>query len=170
MKNYVLVGFMGSGKTTIGHSLADALGLQHVDLDERIVQEAGMPVTEIFRKEGEQGFRRRETALLEKLIEGGGEGFVYSAGGGIVIEKVNRQLLHRLGTVILLDVSSREVIRRIGKDQSRPLLQAPDREKRVMELMAARRSAYEESSDFAVRVDGRTPEDITEEICRRTAG
>lgn len=167
MNNYVLIGFMGSGKTTIGHALAETLGMTHVDLDECIVREAGMPVTEIFRREGEQGFRLRETDLLQRLADSGTEGTVYSTGGGIVLEERNRPLLHRLGTVVLLDVSSTEVIRRLGRDHSRPLLQGPDREKRVRELMAHRRAAYEESCDFSVRVDGRTPEEITEVIQRR---
>lgn len=169
MDNYVLIGFMGSGKTTIGRALAEELHLQHQDLDDLIVEEAGKPVTQIFREEGEQGFRKRETGLLQRLILSGEEGIVYSTGGGIVLEKENRKLLHQLGTVVLLDVTGKEVIRRLGEDSTRPLLQGPNREKRIYTLMSRRKSAYEESRDVTVFVDGKTPEEIVAEIQKKTA-
>ena len=84
MNNYVLIGFMGCGKTTIGRELAGKTGMKQLDTDALIVQRAGMPVAEIFHKEGEQGFRRRETELLKELTSDRRENVIYSTGGGIV--------------------------------------------------------------------------------------
>lgn len=164
MNNYVLIGFMGCGKTTIGQKLADRTGMEQLDTDALIVQEAGMPVTEIFHKEGEQGFRIRETQLLKDLVRSGREHAIYSTGGGIVMQQENADLLHCLGTVILLEITPEEVIRRLGRDTTRPLLQGEDRTKRVRTLMARRREAYEACADLKIEVSGKTPEAITEEI------
>ncbi len=170
MNNYVLIGFMGCGKTTIGKKLADRTGMEQLDTDALIVQEAGMPVTEIFHKEGEQGFRLRETKILESLVRSGRENAVYSTGGGIVMQEENRRLLHRLGTVVLLEVTPEEVIRRLGRDTTRPLLQGEDRMKKVRTLMARRRKAYEDCADLKIEVSGKTPEAIMEEILKSPQG
>lgn len=166
MNNYVLIGFMGCGKTTIGKKLADRMGMEQLDTDALIVQEAGMPVTEIFHREGEQGFRLRETKMLESLVRSGRENTVYSTGGGIVMQEENRNLLRRLGTVVLLEITPEEVIRRLGKDITRPLLQGEDRMKKVRTLMARRRKAYEDCADRKIEVSGKTPEAIMEEILK----
>lgn len=170
MNNYVLIGFMGCGKTTIGKKLADRTGMEQLDTDALIVQKAGMPVTEIFHREGEQGFRLRETRLLEGLVRSGRENVVYSTGGGIVMQEENRNLLHRLGTVVLLEITPEEVIRRLGKDTTRPLLQGEDRMKKVRMLMARRRTAYESCADLRIEVSGKTPEAIMEEILQSPQG
>ena len=164
MNNYVLIGFMGCGKTTIGRELAGKTGMKQLDTDALIVQRAGMPVAEIFHKEGEQGFRRRETELLKELTSDGRENVIYSTGGGIVLQEENRELLRRLGTVILLEITPDEVIRRLGKDTTRPLLQGPDRMKKVRTLMARRRQAYEDCADICVVVSGKKPAEIAAEI------
>ncbi len=170
MNNYVLIGFMGCGKTTIGKKLADRTGMEQLDTDALIVQKAGMPVTEIFHREGEQGFRLRETRILEGLVRSGRENVVYSTGGGIVMQEENRNLLHRLGTVVLLEITPEEVIRRLGKDTTRPLLQGEDRMKKVRMLMARRRTAYESCADLRIEVSGKTLEEIMEEILQSPQG
>ena len=167
MENYVLIGFMGCGKTTVGKELAKKTGGRQLDTDALIVEKAGMPVTEIFRQEGEQGFRLRETALLGELAQEKRENTVFSTGGGIVMQEENRPFLHQLGTVVFLDVTPEEVIRRLGKDTTRPLLQGPDRMKKVRTLMARRRAAYEGCADLIVAVDGKTPEEIAKEIMEK---
>ena len=170
MNNYVLIGFMGCGKTTIGKKLADRTGMEQLDTDALIVRKAGMPVTEIFHREGEQGFRLREARLLEGLVRSGRENVVYSTGGGIVMQEENRNLLHRLGTVVLLEITPEEVIRRLGKDTTRPLLQGEDRMRKVRMLMARRRTAYESCADLRIEVSGKTPEEIMEEILQSPQG
>ncbi len=167
LKNYVLIGFMGSGKTTIGRELSRQTGWSNPDTDALLVEQAGMPVTDIFAKEGEEGFRSRETDLLRRLSEDRQEKSIYSCGGGIVLRRENRALLKRLGTVIYLEVSPEEVIRRIGNDTSRPLLAGADREDRVRKILDERHAVYEECADITVSVTGRRPADIAAEIIRR---
>ncbi len=164
MNNYVLIGFMGCGKTTIGRTLSERTGWENPDTDALLVKEAGMPVTEIFAKEGEQGFRDRETGLLRRLSAKGCENQIYSTGGGIVLREENRALLRQLGTVIYLEVSPGEVLRRLGDDTTRPLLQGENRMEKVQSLLEDRRSIYEAAADRIVRVDGRTPYEIADEI------
>ncbi len=167
-KNLVLVGFMGSGKTTVGKTLARFTGCPLVDCDEEIVRAAGKKVTEIFQEEGENGFRNRETALLKSLVASGKEGVIYSTGGGVVIREENRPLLKELGTVVLLDISAETVIARLGKDRTRPLLQGPDRTKKVRTLLVRRKDAYQQAADLEVDAGHGTPEEIAKNILART--
>lgn len=169
-KNVVLIGFMGSGKTTVGAKLSKKLGMKQIDLDAMIVEDARMPVTEIFRKEGENGFRRRETKILQKLIEDGTRDCVISTGGGIVVQEENQPLLKALGTVVLLEVSPDTVVRRLGKDSTRPLLQGPDRVRKVRTLLVRRQNAYARSADFTVDTNAKTADEVADEIIRRTIG
>lgn len=169
-KNYVLIGFMGSGKTSVGRVLSQKLGMKHIDLDQMIVDESKMTINEIFRKEGENGFRRRETQLLQKLIKNGTTGCVISTGGGIVIRKENQPLLKQLGTVVLLEVTPDTVVKRLGRDSTRPLLQGPDRLKKVRTLLVRRQQAYARSADLAVDTNGKTTDAEADEIIRRTIG
>ncbi len=169
MDNYVLIGFMGSGKTTIGRVLAKRTGWSNPDTDELLVRKAGMSVTDIFAAEGEDGFRRRETKLLEELAESEEEHVIYSCGGGIVLREENRPLLKRLGTVVYLEISPEEVIRRLGDDTTRPLLAGPDREEKVRTILDARRAVYEACADVTVSVTGRDPQEIAEEILASTS-
>ncbi len=162
--NLVLVGFMGSGKSTVGRALAAKSGKVLKDLDAMIEEEAGMPITEIFSKEGEGGFRTRETNLLKRLVGENAGGCIYSTGGGIVMDAKNRELLHKLGTVVLLDVLPETVVKRLGKDTTRPLLQGPDRMKKVRTLLVRRKEAYEDAADVTIGVDALTPDEIADQI------
>ena len=166
MNNYVLIGFMGCGKTTIGKVLSGKTSWANPDTDALLVEEAGRPVTEIFAKEGEQGFRDRETNLLKRLVADGLENRIYSTGGGIVLREENRELLQQLGTVVYLEISPEEVLRRLGDDTTRPLLQGENRMEKVRELLDYRRGIYESCADWTIPVDGRTPEEIAGEILK----
>lgn len=167
-KNLVLVGFMGSGKTTVGRALSALTGCPLVDCDEQITRDSGKKVTEIFQTEGESGFRRRETALLQELCSREQEGIIYSTGGGVVISPENRKYLKKLGTVVLLDITAETVIQRLGKDSTRPLLQGPDRVKKVRTLLVRRQDAYHQAADLVVDAGSGTPDSIAEEIIART--
>lgn len=168
-KNIVLVGFMGSGKTTIGNTLAAAAGMPHKDTDTIIEESAGTTIPEIFRIQGEKAFRHLETRTLTILSDTETEPTVYSTGGGIVVQEINRPLLHQLGTVVWLRIRPETVIARLGDDNTRPMLMAPDKEQRVRELMDARREAYTECADIIVDVDDKTPDEIAQEILERVA-
>lgn len=161
MDNIVLIGFMGSGKTGVGRELAELLSIPFYDMDEMLEQEAGMPIPEIFRLEGEEGFRRRESGLLKRLAEEkkDASAAVYSTGGGIVTREENIPLLKKLGTVIFFKVSPGTVMERIGNDASRPMLAGSGREERVRELMLLRTPMYLACADIVLAMDGYSKEE-----------
>ena len=164
--NIVLVGFMGSGKTTIGRELSKTLMMPRFDLDDLIEERERRTIPEIFAESGEAGFRKAETQVISSLVRSGAQGYIYSTGGGCVTVAENIPLLKELGLVVYLKISPETVIRRIGRDTSRPLLQTPDRESRVKQMMEEREPMYQAAADVVIEADhGRIPE-IVDEICR----
>lgn len=159
----MLIGFMGSGKTTIGLKLSYRLRMTVEDTDKLIERREGRTVGEIFADDGEGHFRRLETELLEELT-GRGQGKIYSVGGGTPVRAENRELLKRLGKVVWLRLKPETVYERLKNDDTRPLLQCDDPLERIRELMESRREAYESCADFIVDVDGVTPEEILQKI------
>ena len=142
-----LVGMMGAGKTTIGRSLAKELGREFVDLDLALEARCGVPVAVIFDIEGEAGFRKRETQLLEELSRR--PGIVLATGGGAVLAADNRRYLKERGTVVYLRAEADELYRRLARDKQRPLLQTADPRARLAELLALRKPLYEEVAHLA---------------------
>lgn len=163
MKRIVLMGFMGAGKTTIGKELARDLKCAFIDTDERIEQEQGRKISEIFEKHGEQAFRNMETDLLNRLQESKEE-FVLSIGGGMPVREENRALLRAIGTVVYLKTSKEEIIRRVSGDTNRPLLQGGALEEKVTNLMNAREHIYMETANEILCTDGKTVADLASEI------
>lgn len=137
-----LVGMMGAGKTTIGRSLARWLNREFIDLDQEIEARCGVRVSLIFDIEGEQGFRRRETSLLDECSRRCG--IVLATGGGAILATENRKILRDRGVVVYLRASADELYRRIARDRSRPLLQTADPRARIGELLEQRSPLYEE--------------------------
>ncbi len=169
-QNYVMIGFMGSGKTTVGQQLATEMGCRFADTDELLVHEAGRSINEIFAEEGEEGFRDRETALLRRLTANREGGCVYSTGGGMILREENRRLLQQLGTVVWLQIEPETVLRRLAGNTDRPLLQGEDRAQKVQSLMEMRRSAYEDAAMVQVQVDEKSPAEIVKIIAGATIG
>lgn len=141
-----LVGMMGVGKTTIGRQLAAALGREFVDLDHAIEERCGVRVATIFDIEGEAGFRRRETALLDEYTRI--PGLVLATGGGAVLAAENREMLRTRGCVVYLHAEAGELYRRVARDRSRPLLQTGDPRRRIAELLAQREPLYDSVADI----------------------
>ena len=164
MKNIILIGFMGCGKTSVGKRLSQALECEFLDTDELIEQQQQRTISDIFATDGEAVFREMETECLKSLLERHGEGFVLSVGGGLPIREVNRGLLKELGDVILLQVSPGVVYNRLRNDKTRPLLQDKNLRGRILDLMSARKSYYEEASTYIVDVNERTFEEIVADI------
>ena len=147
-----LVGFMGSGKSTVGRLLAAAVGYRLVDVDDLIQEQAGMSIAEIFLRLGEPSFRELESRLLLGL--GRRRGLVIATGGGAPMQPSNHEFLRTRCRTFYLEISAAEVRRRLGSDPGRPKLAAT--REGVEELLAARRPWYEAVGD-TVTAEGRTP-------------
>ncbi|HVV15690.1 MAG TPA: shikimate kinase [Polyangia bacterium] len=162
-----LVGFMGSGKTTVGRLLAARLGWSFADLDDRIVRAAGLPIPEIFAREGEPAFRRRETDALRAAAAE--RRIVVATGGGAACREENLDTMRAAGRVVALGVSPREAVRRAGAASGRPLLDgAADPLANAAALLAAREPFYARA-DVRVETDGRPPARIAEQIAAQLA-
>lgn len=144
-----LVGMMGAGKTTLGKALAKRLGRDFVDTDKLLVERTGVPVSTIFEIEGEEGFRRRESAVLSEAAARG-EPCVIATGGGAVLSPANRALMRECGTVVYLRARLENLWERTRHDTTRPLLAAPDPRARLAELLEEREPLYAEAAHFTV--------------------
>lgn len=162
-KNIILIGFMGSGKTTVGLRLSYRLRMSVDDTDKMIVRRAGKSISEIFAEDGEEAFRQMETLLLQE-ISNRRYAQIFSVGGGTPMNPVNRELLKRCGTVVYLKISPEAVYERLKHDKVRPLLQCDDPYTKVKELLEARSGAYEECADIIIPVDGLQMEQVLEKI------
>ncbi|MCK6404382.1 MAG: shikimate kinase [Rhodocyclaceae bacterium] len=139
---------MGAGKTTVGRTLARRLGWQFFDTDHEIVARTGVPIPIIFEVEGETGFRRRETQMIEELTRL--RNVVLATGGGAVLAEKNRDCLRKNGIVVYLSVSPIQLFERTRHDRNRPLLQVPDPFGRLKDLLAERGPLYEGVADIVV--------------------
>lgn len=167
MKNLILIGFMGAGKTTVGKLLAKEKEMAFVDTDERIVSEQGRQIPEIFAENGEEYFRDLETDLLERMQEDT-EGSVIAVGGGMPVRSRNRELLRSLGCVIYLSASKQTILSRVKNDGSRPMLNASDLEARVERLMKEREYLYRQAAHVDIRTDGRSIHQVLRIIIQET--
>ena len=141
---------MGVGKTTIGRMLAKELTLEFLDSDQEIEKRAGADISWIFDVEGEQGFRDRESQMIDELS--GRSGVLVATGGGSVLRPENRRHLRSRGVVIFLDTSLELQIKRTQRDKKRPLLQNVDRETVLKQLKEERHGFYEDVADFRVYI------------------
>ncbi len=164
-RNVFLVGPMGVGKTTIGRVLADHLGLTFFDSDKEIEASTGADIPWIFDVEGEAGFRVREEKMVETLSAR--QGIVLATGGGAILAAVNRQRLRDRGCVVYLRATISQQVERTSRDKNRPLLQTPDPEQRIKELMQIRDPLYREVADIVVDTNRRNPRAISGEIVRQ---
>jgi shikimate kinase len=165
VRNLILVGPMGAGKSTIGRLLAKELRMPFKDSDKEIEQRTGADIPWIFDVEGEQGFREREQAMIAELCEL--EGVVLATGGGAVLKPENRLSLKSCGQVIYLFTSIEQQLGRTSRDRNRPLLQTVDPGKVLVELMAIRDPLYREIADLVIETDERPPRMVVQEILER---
>ncbi|BBI98427.1 shikimate kinase [Ferrigenium kumadai] len=147
--NLILVGMMGSGKTTMGRTLAKHLGKTFVDSDEEIQKRTGVTIPHIFDIEGEAGFRQRETAVISDLV--GGENMVLATGGGAVLAEQNRAVLQQNGIVIYLKANVHDLWLRTRHDRNRPLLQTGDPYAKLTDLFQQRDPLYREVADIVIQ-------------------
>jgi len=164
-RNIFLIGPMGAGKTTIGRALARRLKMDFVDADQEIERRTGVSISWIFEIEGEAGFRRRETQVLEELTDR--PNTVLATGGGAVLAEANRRWLRTRGRVVYLRASIDALLERTRNSRHRPLLETDDRRGRLEALMRERGPLYEQEADLVVDTEGRPAAKVAEEIARR---
>jgi len=168
LKNIVLIGYRGSGKTTVGRLLAERLGRPFVDTDAAIETAAGESIAEVFASEGERGFRRREKQAIARATQT--EGLVLSVGGGAVLDRANVDGLQNEGTIVWLIAAAEVLWDRIREDAQSPSAR-PDLTPRggleeVRSVLAVREPAYRAAADLIVDTTGRVPEDVVAAILK----
>ncbi len=162
--NIFIVGPMGSGKSTVGKIIANELFLNFFDTDEEIETRTGASIDWIFDLEGEDGFRKRESKILEEMVQQ--NSIVLSTGGGIILSETNREHLSSRGTVFYLATPISVQLERTSKDKDRPLLKNDDPGKILEKLHQARESLYEEVADYIVNTEGKSSQEVSEEIIK----
>jgi len=161
MKNIILTGFMGSGKTAVGKELSHLLGWRIIDVDDEIVNEQNMTINEIFGRLGEPAFRDIETAMIRKVARN--RNVIISTGGGAVLRQENMDILRDGGIIVCLWASPDTIFKRTKNDNRRPLLQVDDPLRKIRELLEHRRSFYEKA-DLMIDTEKKTPLQIAKEI------
>lgn len=148
-QNIYLVGLMGAGKSTVGKQLARRMKLDFYDSDRVIVERTGVPIATIFEIEGEQGFRERETQVLEELSQHCG--CVIATGGGSLVLPENVEIIKHAGKLIYLRASAEKLYTRIKNDKARPLMQTDHPLQTLRDLLAEREPTYLDASDIVIR-------------------
>jgi shikimate kinase len=162
--NIFIVGPMGSGKSTVGKIISSELFLNFFDTDEEIETRTGASIDWIFDLEGEEGFRKRESNILEEMVQQ--NSIVLSTGGGIILSESNRELLSSRGTVFYLATPIEVQLERTSKDKDSTLLNYGDPGKILEELHVARESLYEEVADYIVNTEGKSSQEVSSEIIK----
>lgn len=154
VRNIILIGFMGCGKSTIGRELKRMLGFHWIDTDTAIETRAQCRITEIFAREGEEGFRDRETAALRELLEQNIQSTIVSTGGGAVLREENRAILRQLGYVVWLRANADTIYHRTRKNRDRPILQTENPRAVIEGLLQQREPIYRECAHLIIDVAG----------------
>lgn len=162
VRNIFLIGFMGTGKTTVSEKLSSQLGFSELDMDREIEKRQQKKISEIFAEGGEEAFRELETALLREFSQT--SDCVVSCGGGVVLRKKNVRSMKENGIIVLLTAEPETVYERVHSGTDRPLLNGNMNVGYIRELMGKRSDIYREAADITVKTDGKSPESITEEI------
>ncbi|WP_428608851.1 shikimate kinase AroK [Sedimenticola sp.] len=163
--NIFLIGPMGAGKSTIGRQVASLLGLDFDDTDHEIQRRTGVDIPTIFDYEGEEGFRKRESAVIDDLTQRGS--LVLATGGGSILNPDNRRNLSSRGFVVYLYCSPEQQYERTLRDRSRPLLQTKNPLGTLQALMEERDPLYRETADIIVTSEKRSATAVANEIVRK---
>jgi shikimate kinase len=163
-KSIVLIGFMGTGKSSVGRILEKQTGFLRFDTDEMVSSKLNMSIQEIFSKHGEEKFRAAETETLQSLT--GKESAIIVTGGGVVTKAKNIDLLKRLGTVVWLDGDHATLRARMDQLKDRPLLQTANPVAALSELLHSRNPLYRNTADIRVDISQKEPEEIADLILK----
>lgn len=163
MNNIYLVGFMGTGKTTVAGILAGKLGLKFVEMDEEIEKRDGRLIVDIFSQSGEDYFRGLEKQVLKTIAEQ--KDTSVSCGGGVVINRDNLRILKESGTLICLEAAPGDIFERTRESSHRPLLNVEDPLSRIVEMLNARKPYYRQA-DYIIDTSGISPGEVADRIIR----
>jgi shikimate kinase len=161
-RNIALIGFMGTGKSTVAGKLAALTGMTVVDIDRRVEEKAGCSIAEIFGKYGEGRFRAMEQAEIDAVRLDSEQ--IVACGGGAGLNKANVRVLRNNCLSVWLWANVRTALNRVGSTATRPLLDGPDAEQRARATLAARTFHYAATSDLLISTEGKGPEEIAERI------
>ena len=165
MKNIFLIGYMGTGKSTVAASMAKQYGMEVLEMDQMIVDREGMSISDIFAEHGEEYFRNVETKLLLEIQTQ--ENKIVSCGGGVVLRKQNVEEMHKGGSIVLLSAKPETILEQVKDDDSRPLLQGNKTVQFISEMMEKRRTKYESAADIIIQTDNKQVVDICNEILKQ---
>lgn len=164
MKNIVLTGFMGTGKSGIGRILSKKLSYTLIDSDAEIEKEQKMSITDIFRQHGEATFRDIESDVIKRLSEMAN--VVISTGGGVVLRESNIENLRKNGVIVCLTASAETILRRVEHSNDRPLLQVDNPLQKIKEMLSSREQYYR-NADITISTEGKSPKEIASEILEK---
>ncbi|MBQ8913213.1 MAG: shikimate kinase [Lachnospiraceae bacterium] len=159
----VLVGFMGSGKSSVGKELSKRLGIKLLDSDTCIEMQEKKSINDIFNDEGEESFRDMESDFLRKLSLSD-ESFILSTGGGMPCFNDNAKLIKEVGVSVYLMASPDSILERLNNDTSRPLLKEGNKLEKIKSLLSKREDFYKNAADIVIKTDGKSVEEIADEI------
>ncbi len=164
---FFLVGFMGTGKSTVAERLHEITGMEVIEMDEEIVHRTGRSISQIFDEDGEEYFRSLETTLLSSISQRKKVAAIISCGGGAVLRPENVELMKSCGRTILLTAKPETIYARVSNDNGRPNLKNRKSVEDIRELMNERRLKYEAAADIIIETDNKTIDDICHEIIAR---
>lgn len=165
MQNLYLIGFMGSGKSTVANAFKEEYRMHLIEMDEEIIKKAQMSIPDIFNTYGESYFRDLETALLKEIQNEKNQ--IVSCGGGLVLRPENVTIMKESGTIILLEARPETILERVKNNDDRPLLHGNMNVEYISSLMEKRRARYESAADLRIITDGKSAIEICSEIIER---
>lgn len=160
--NLILIGFMGTGKSTIARQLSQKLSLPFFEMDQLIVEQEGKEISEIFKENGEDYFRDLETSLLKNILQKNGG--IISCGGGIVLRDENIKEMKEHGSVVLLTATPETILQRVQYSNSRPVLSGKKNIHDIAKLMEERQEKYFQAADITISTDTKSLARICDEI------
>ncbi len=163
MSNVILIGYMGCGKSTVGRRLSYRLRMPYVDTDNLIETKEKTTISDIFATQGEEVFRQMETDCIKSIFDYR-QDYVIAVGGGLPMREENREIMKKLGTIIYLRAKPDTIYERLKNDTKRPLLQGEDPQGKICTMIGLRGPIYEAASDYIIDVDGKSFEEIINEI------